>query len=282
MEIMKMRLGNRCAWACFIGAALGLLLAFPTGAQSPASTSGAAASKGSASTTTSSVGKPTDASAATPTVDQVLNRYVQAIGGRAAWGKLHSRTSLGKIVVPSMNLTGTVMIHEKAPNKVLLVVILAGQAFRQGYDGTIGWSDDPQDGMKVKTGTQLEEAQRDADFYRPLHMEKTYTKLSVVGKEKVGERDAWVIQADLPEGGSDKLFFGAESGLILRAVSQQHTENGVTAVAEDFKDYREVDGVKLPFEIVQVNGNSSLTITLDEVQHNVDLDDSEFAKPAVE
>jgi len=207
---------------------------------------------------------------------------VQAIGGREAWSKLHSRTSLGKIVVPSMSLTGTVMIHEKAPNKVLLVVILAGQAFRQGYDGTIGWSEDPQDGMKEKTGAQLEEAQRDADFYRPLHMEKTYTKLSVVGKEKVGERDAWVIQADLPEGGSDKLFFGAESGLILRAVSQQHTENGVTAVAEDFKDYREVDGVKLPFEIVQVNGNSSLTITLDEVRHNVELDDSEFVEPAVE
>lgn len=256
---MKRQSANR-RMSALAAAALCFLLILSAGAQSPASS----------------------AVPATPTVEQVLNRYVEAIGGRAAWEKLHSRTSLGRIVVPSMGLIGTVMIHEKAPNKVLLVVIFGGQAFRQGYDGTVGWSDDPQEGMKEKTGAQLEEAQRDADFYRPLHMEKAYTKLSVVGQEKVGDRDTWVVHADLPKGGSDKIYFGVESGLILRAISQQYTENGMVAVTEDFKDYRDVDGVKLPFEILQVNGNSSLTITLDKVQHNVELDDSEFAEPAAQ
>jgi len=220
--------------------------------------------------------------ASLPTVDQVLNRYVQAIGGRDAWSKLHSRTSLGTIQMPSMHLTGTVMIHEKAPNKVLLVVILAGQTYRQGYDGSVGWSDDPENGTKEKSGAQLVEAARDADFYRPLHMQKTYAKLAVTGEQKVGDRDAWQLRADLPEGGSDELFFDTQTGLIVRAVSQQHTDQGVQAVAEDFKDYREIDGVKLPFEVLQTNGDSTLTISLGEVRHNVDLDDSEFAKPAVQ
>jgi zinc protease len=256
-------------------AGLSLLFVWQSFAQTGATSSSAASASKSATPSTG-------ASAATPTVDQILARYVKAIGGREAWEKLHSRTSLGTIEIPSMNMSGTVMIHEKAPNKVLLVVILAGQPFRQGYDGTVGWSDDPQDGLKEKSGAQLAETARDADFYRPLHMEKTYTKLSVVGKDTVGDREAWVVEAGLPEGGADKLYFDTQTGLIVRALSQQHTDQGVNAVAEDFKDYREVDGVRLPFEVLQVNGDSALTIKLGEVHHNLELDDSEFSKPAVQ
>lgn len=271
---MKKSFGTLFWQSVVAAAAMSLLLAFQASAQTGATSSTAA----SASKSTSS----SSASVATPTVDQVLAHYVQAIGGRQAWEKLHSRTSLGTIEIPAMNLSGTVMIHEKAPNKVLLVVILAGQPFRQGYDGTVGWSDDPQDGLKEKSGAQLMETARDADFYRPLHMEKTYTKLAVTGKDTVGDREAWVVEAGLPEGGSDKLYFDRETGLIVRALSQQHTDQGVSAVAEDFKDYREVDGIKLPFEVLQVNGDSTLTIKLGEVHHNVELEDSEFSKPAVQ
>jgi hypothetical protein len=272
---MKRNSGKQLLRNLLAGAGLSLLFLGQISAQTDKAAP-SAASTGKAET--SSAGAPV----ATPTADQILARYVQAIGGRSAWAKLHSRTSLGTIEIPSMNVSGTVMIHEKAPNKVLLVVILAGQPFRQGYDGTVGWSDDPQDGLKEKSGAQLEETARDADFYRPLHMEKTYTKLSVVGKDSVGDRDAWVVEADLPEGGADKLYFDAQSGLIVRAVSQQHTDQGVSAVAEDFKDYREVDGVRLPFEVLQVNGGSTLTIKLGEVHHNVELEDGEFSKPAVQ
>lgn len=270
---MKTQSWKRCTWL-FLAAWLSLLLAAQAGAQSPAASAARASNPDSSGTPATAV--------SLPTVDQVLNRYVAAIGGREAWSKLHSRTSLGTIQMPAMHLTGTVMIHEKAPNKVLLVVILAGQTYRQGYDGSVGWSDDPENGTKEKTGAQLVEAARDADFYRPLHMGKTYVRLAVTGEQKVGDRDAWVLQADLPEGGSDKLFFDTQSGLIVRAVSQQHTDQGVVAVAEDFKDYREIDGVKLPFEVLQTNGDSTLTISLGEVRHNVELDDSEFVKPAVQ
>ena len=269
---------GRFLWMCLAAGAAAFTAA---GAGAPTSAAQTPAAKGQTKSPAVS-GAGAAGTTATPTVDQLLARYVKAIGGREAWEKLHSRTSLGTIVVPSMNLEGTVMIHEKAPNKVLLVVMLAGQPFRQGYDGKNGWSDDPTDGTKDKTGAQLAEAARDADFYRPLHMQATYTKLTIMGEEEVGGKKAWVVQADLPEGGADKIYFDEESGLIVRAVSQQHSDQGVVAVAEDFKDYREVDGVMLPFEVLQVNGDSALTIKLGEVHHNVELEDSEFAKPAVQ
>jgi hypothetical protein len=80
---------------------------------------------------------------ATPTGEQIVDRYVEAIGGRAAWQGIHSRTSLGNIEFPTVHISGTVMIHEKAPNRVLQVVILEGAVFRKGFDGQVAWSDDP-------------------------------------------------------------------------------------------------------------------------------------------
>ncbi|MGC1596474.1 MAG: hypothetical protein WA774_14040, partial [Candidatus Acidiferrales bacterium] len=119
---------------------------------------------------------------ATPTADQVLDHYVNAIGGRAAWSKLNSRVSKGTIEIPSMNnLAGTVEIHEKAPNSMLAVITLGGAVFEQGFDGTTAWSDDPQNGLRVLSGAELADARREADFYHPLDLKKIYSKMSVTG-----------------------------------------------------------------------------------------------------
>lgn len=219
---------------------------------------------------------------ATPTAPQILDKYVQAIGGRAAWEKLKTRVSMGTIEIPSMSLSGTILVHEKAPNRMLMVVILAGSAFRQGFDGTEGWSDDPVNGVHVKTGEALEEMRRDADFYHPLHLQQIYSKFAVEGSEKINGHDAYVLEATLPGGGSDKMYFDQASGLVVRIETRVHTSDGVQNFVEDIEDYRQVDGVKLPFTVHQTNAESSYTIRFGDVHHNTELDDSEFAKPAAQ
>jgi zinc protease len=215
-----------------------------------------------------------------PTAPQIVDRYLAAIGGRAAWEKIHSRTSLGRIQIPGMNLSGTVMVHEKAPNKTLLVVILSGAAFRQAYDGKIGWSDDPTNGLRVQSGDELAQVERDADFYHPLDLEKLYLKLSVAGIENVNGHDAFVVEGTIPDGGVDKMYFDRQTGLVVRVSGKRYANGAPADFREDLGDFRDVDGVKLPFFLEQKTGDSSFTIQIDEVHHNVDLDDSEFAKPA--
>jgi len=221
--------------------------------------------------------------AATPTADQILDRYVKAIGGREAWQKFTSRVTMGTIEVPSMNLSGTVLIHEKAPNRLLAAVIINGASFRQGFDGTLGWTDDPQDGLREQSGAELAEARRDADFYHPLDLRRLYTKFTVSGGGKIGDRDTFILEATVPEGSEPtKMYFDTQTGLLLRAVSQHHGSDGVTQFREDFEDYRDVDGIKVPFTSRQTNGDTTYTMTISEVHHNVALDDSEFAKPAAQ
>jgi zinc protease len=223
------------------------------------------------------------AAPATPTADQILDRYVEATGGRAAWQKLTSRISIGTIDAPSMNLSGKIEIREKAPDRVLAVITIAGASFRQGFDGTVGWTDDPENGLREQTGAELSEARRDADFYHGLDMHKLYGKLSVIGTEKIGDRLAYVVEAALPEGGTpDRFYFDVQSGLRLRVISRHHDSEGVMEQRVDYEDYREVDGVKLPFVIHETSGDSILTIKLNEVHHNVALDDGQFANSSVE
>lgn len=218
--------------------------------------------------------------AATPTVDQIVDRYIAAMGGRAAIEKITSRASLGKIEVPSMNLSGTVMIHEKAPDKLLQVVVINGNAFRQGFDGENAWTDDPADGLRVLSGIELAEAKRDADFFHPLHLRAIYSEMKVTGKEKVGERDAYVVEGTAAgENEPDKMYFDVDSGIAVRLVSHRHTPDGEADVQEDFSNYHMVDGLELPFTVEQTGGSAEFTIHVTEIRHGVDLDDSEFVQP---
>ena len=227
---------------------------------------------------------PTQAPSAAPlpSVDQILNRYVEAAGGRAAWLKLTSRVTTGTIEVPSANASGTIELSEKAPDRILSEIRISGILFRQGFDGTVGWSDDPQNGLHEQTGVELAEARRDADFYHPLDLRKLYTKLTVVDMEKVNDGDAYKVEAEIPDDAPDEIYFDAATGLPARVLNHRHTPQGVVDFVEDFDDYREVDGIKRPYIIREVSGEQIVTIHVTQVRHNVLLDDSVFAKPAAQ
>lgn len=221
-----------------------------------------------------------DTAAPAISVDAILNRYIEALGGRAALEKLTSRVTIGTIDVPAMSLSGKIEIREKAPNRILSVVTISGAAFRQGFDGDVGWTDDPENGVREQTGAELNEARREADFYHPLHLEKMYSKLSLVGQEKLGERSVYLVEGALAEGGDpDKLYFDTQTGLVTRVITVRHLPQGASTFREDFEDFRDADGIKLPFTIHQSGGESEFTIKLEEVHHNVEMDDTLFSKP---
>jgi hypothetical protein len=253
---------------------LGLLCVFTARAQDAAKPAASAASA------TPSATKP---AAALPTADQVLDHYVQAIGGRAAWMKLNSRVSKGTIEIPAMNnLSGTVEIHEKAPNLMLAVINLGGAAFEQGFDGNVGWSDNPRDGLRELSGGELDDARREANFYHAVELKKNYTKMTVTGIEKVDDHDTYAVEATRAEGAPDRIYFDTQSGLMVRSVNQRNTSDGVTEFTADVDNYTEVDGVKLPFTVRQASASATFIIQFTEVHHNLQLTDSQFAKPPAE
>lgn len=215
-----------------------------------------------------------------PTVDQILDKYVQAIGGKAAYEKLTSRVEKGNFDIPAMGAGGPIEIYSKAPNKNLVVITIDGfGVVQEGFTGTVAWANDPQSGLREKSGTELADAKRGADFYGPVRMKEHYPKMELKGKEKVGAGEAYVIVATPAGGSPETLYFDTKSGLLVRQDATRETQAGTMNVQALLEDYREVDGVKIPFVIHQNSDAISFVIKLTEIKHNVAIEDAKFNKP---
>jgi hypothetical protein len=211
-----------------------------------------------------------------PSVDKLLEKYVAASGG-AAVQKITSRITTGSIDVLTYGLTGTFEQYTKAPGRQVNISDLSGFGkVIQCSDGKTGWASDPQQGLRQMGAAEFAVFQRGADLQSPLHVKNHYKKMAVTGKTKVGDRDAYVIEAQPPEGGPEKLYFEIRTGLLIRV--ERPDQTGGTVVT--FEDFKEVDGVKIPLTIHQDGGQAEVLIKIHDVKHNVPIDDAKFAKPA--
>jgi len=216
---------------------------------------------------------------ALPTVDQVIDKYVAAMGGQAAFEKLTSRVATGTIELPDFGMNGTVRLTEKAPNKSLVQVEMPGMMIREGTDGVVAWDENPQTGLREKSGTELAEAKRGSTFNLEIKLKSVYPKMTVTGREQIGVRPVIVIEAVPADGSPAKLFFDADSGLLLKQSSSRQTEQGPIAFDNFYEDYRTQDGIKQPFTIRQVTPQFSSVIKINDMKHNVTVDDAIFKKP---
>jgi len=222
-------------------------------------------------------------SGAMPSTDQILDKYVQALGGKAAMEKITSSASKGTFEIAAFGATGSAEIWEKAPNKTALKLDIPGFGLvLEGFNGTVAWAQDPQSGLREKSGAELAATKIDADFYKPLRLKQLYPKITMKGKEKVGEKDAFVLVASPAEGASETWYFDVESGLLTRMDLERESPQGKMAVQVFQEDYKAVDGIKVPHTVRQITSAFTIVIKLDEVKHNVTIDDAKFNKPAAQ
>jgi carboxyl-terminal processing protease len=197
-----------------------------------------------------------------PTVDAILKKYLEASGGKDALEKISSRVSTGTVEITALGITGSVELDEQAPNKLSLIINAPGLGVMQKtFDGNRAWLQDPLQGFISFTGVGLEMAKAGAIFNKPLEFKDLSSSAIFEGKEKLGIRDVYVVRI-----GFEKFYFDADNGLLLR--------KGNTY----YDDYREVDGVKLPFNMRDdVFSGVGLIYRLNEIKHNVKIDESKFA-----
>jgi hypothetical protein len=214
-----------------------------------------------------------------PGVDEILERYVQAVGGRQAIERVTSRVWKGSrvgadgVLVPEE-------VYAKAPNKLLTVTSYPNQVFRTGFDGTGGWAMSSQGARALNEGL-LAQLRREAEFYKETRLKEMYPKMFVLGRAAVGEREAYVVEATPADGGSpERLFFDVQTGLLVRKYSEAKTALGQFPTQTDYEDYRDVDGVRLPFTIRWAIPGRAWGRKVTEVKQNVPLDDAQFDPPA--
>jgi hypothetical protein len=227
--------------------------------------------------------------ASAQTADEIVEKHLAAIGGRAALGKLKSRTMTGTITLstPGGEVSGPVEIVGQAPNKSRTLIKLdlsafgAGQMiFDQRFDGTSGYVLDSLQGNRDMTGDQLE-AMRNSSFPSPyLNYKELGTTVELSGKEKIGDREAYVLILKSKSGPPVRQYFDPDSYLPVKSVVKLTLPQvGELEQTTDLLDYRDVDGVKVPFHVKATSAVQTSSVVISKVEHNAPIDEALFSKP---
>jgi outer membrane lipoprotein-sorting protein len=222
--------------------------------------------------------------AAPSAAEQILDKYIQAIGGAQQLGKLNSFVAKGTYAGFDTDFQkAPIEILAKGPSQRTMTVHLPAGDNTTTYDGREAWvaaADKPLP-LIMLTGGDLDGARLDADLSFPALLKQD------LGGWRVGfppltidNRAVQVVEGTAPGGSRVRLFFDKESGLMVRQTRFINTVVGLTPLHVDYSDYRAVSGVKMPFHwaVTWVDGQS--TTELSEVQPNVPVAAAKFTKPA--
>jgi hypothetical protein len=218
---------------------------------------------------------PSSAAETLPSVKQILDRYVQALGGADALNKINTRIAKGSrigadgVLVPEE-------VYQKAPDKLLTITSYPQVVFSNGYNGLAAWGHSSRDGATPLPDQLVAQIKRDAVFNKDLKLDQLYSSLTVLGKTSLRDADAYVVQAKPADGPTEKLFFDVKTGLLVRRYTESDTPLGKLPLQTDYEDYRDVDGVKQPFLIHWSFPGRVWGRKIDEIKQNVPLDDAKF------
>ena len=221
--------------------------------------------------------EPADGRTNLPSADDVIEKYVQAVGGAAAVGKVSSRVESGTVRFgggPGF----PVEILSKSPSRQTMIVHLPAGDSSTIFDGQNGWLKFPTGPVRDMPQAEIDGAKLDADLQFPINMKKTFQELKVIRTEKVVEHDAVLLFATNPSGPPLELFFDAQTGLLLRQLRFGSSPLGLNPTQIDYDDYRAFDGVQVPLHVVIARPNRALDIRLLQVTQNVPVDDAKFAR----
>ena len=214
---------------------------------------------------------------------QILDKYLQAIGGAAQVAKLTSFAAKGTYEgYDTLSVKVPVDIFASAPTQLTTVVHTQNGDSVTTYDGTSGWIAAADKLMRVLplTGGDLEGAKMDTLLSFPARIKQDVQWRTGFPSVSIDDRPVDVIQNAARGSTGAKLYFDSESGLLVRQVRFVDTAVGVIPAQIDYSDYRAVAGVKVPFKRVITWTDGRSTIELSQVQPNARIEAAQFAKPA--
>ena len=220
-------------------------------------------------------GRTVSASGSLPSVDDVLAKYLEAIGGVAKIDAITSRIVKGTVDVVGVSRGGRFETYAQAPNKIssLLEARPVGP-LRQGFNGQTGWSRTPL-GLEILKKNEVMALQRTGDFYGHLKLKDVYPKITLAGTSKIGYREVYVLELQAA-GAVERLYLDTQTYLPVRS-DILTTVGKVSAKAEIYyDDWQEVEGIKYPFSVSASVSKATMVFTVKEVKHNVQIDPKVF------
>ncbi len=208
--------------------------------------------------------------------DAVINRYFEAVGGKAALAKIHSRVMKGSFNMPAMGMTAKMEIYIQTPDKYLSFIDFEGMSpAYSGVNGDTAWEINPMSGPRVFSGAEKMANLRRAQIDPLLNWKKDYSKAELGEDGQIQGKPCTKLLLTDADGSTTTLYFDKETGLISRR------EDSVAgqSVQSDISDYRKVGNVLVPSKLNVSTAQFGFEVTLDSIEDNVAIPADKFDLP---
>jgi len=219
------------------------------------------------------------------TVDQIVEKHTQAMGGIDKLKAIQSATVTGKASLMGGQMEAPIVMKIKRPASMRMEMTVQGKSFIQAFDGTTSWminpfmgSSDPQKSNDEDT----QQAKDDSDFIEgPLVDYKAKgNAVELIGKEDLEGTPAYKLKVTKKGGSIEYQFLDAQTFLPMRSSGKRKQMGQEAEFESNPGNYKPVNGVMMPYSLSQkVNGNAMLDLTIDKIEVNTPIDDSVFALP---
>jgi outer membrane lipoprotein-sorting protein len=217
-----------------------------------------------------------------PKPDEILDKYIQAIGGAQRLAALRSYVAKGTSAgYGPENEPRPLEIYSRAGQRTTVIRTSGGDSTTT-YDGTSGWIAAPFRPVAVLalSPQEVDGLKLEADLALPGGLKKALANWRVGLSTVINDREVQVVQGTTARGGTATLYFDAESGLLVRHVRYNDSPVGRISRQTDYSDYREVAGVKMPFKWTDTWLDGRDVVEITDVQPNVNIDAAKFVQPA--
>jgi len=223
---------------------------------------------------------PAAAQSRLPSGESILDKYYEVTGGIEIYKKIKNTIAKGTFEISGMGIKGSATMYGSEPNLVLMEMEIPGIGkMSDGSDGKIAWSYSPIQGPSIKRGKAAEEALFGANFH-DYDWRARYTKVETQGIENIEGEACYKVVITSKIGTVSTRYYSVATGLLIRTDSTQESEMGSVSSVVLNKDYRSVDGVLVPFQLIQKVAGQTMTITMTDIKNNVDIPVSVFELPA--
>lgn len=216
-----------------------------------------------------------------PPAKEIIEKFIEACGGRAAYEKITNRVTSGTMEIPMQGLKGQMNMTQASPNKMLLKIDLGGFGSQtQGTDGETVWMSDTMQGARILEGDERKNVLQQATINAELKWEEIYKDVKAEAIEEVNGQPAYVVGMVGPDGQKITNYYEKESGLLVKTATLAKTQMGEIPMDSQYFDYKDVGGVKIAHRTVITSAmGMQIIMALDSVKVNEDLPADIFALP---
>jgi photosynthetic reaction center cytochrome c subunit len=214
---------------------------------------------------------------ANPPADTLLDKYLAAVGGRAALEKISSRVARGTVTAFG-DQHMPVEIYAQAPDRRVSVMKMKDGESVTAYNGKVGWLSVPGR-VHMMNVQESFGARMDADFAFAADVKTMFPKWDTKPGERIDGHDTWLVVGNKEGEPPLKLYFDQKSNLLVRLVRYIDSPLGYNPTQIDYADYRAANGIKTPYRWTVARPGNRFTIQVEQLQQNVPVDESKFAPP---